>query len=233
MKLKQTTLALAAVVLFVGLAGAGEKAPTDTAAQDKESGWQKLFDGESLQGWNSWRTKKPLTGDGWTAKDGVLTLNKGGGDIYTAQAFENYELSLWWRTEGNSGILIRVNPEAKGAIYSVAPEVQVNTSMGDSKTSTAALYDIYAVTGKKVFHPNSWNHVLIRMVDGEGTHYFNGEKIYTYKIGSDDWNERIANSKWRNAKNFAGTAKGHIGLQDHGAKVMFRDIKIRELESKK
>jgi len=228
MKLTLAHTFVALAILFPAVAAtAAEKAP----AQQKQDGWKALTHGDSLAGWNSWKTKKTLTAGGWTAKNGVLTLKKGGGDIYTAEAFENFELTLEWKTQGNSGILIRVNPEAGGPIYNVAPEMQVDRSMGSSKTSTGALYDIYPVEGKKVFHADGWNTVRIRMVNGEGVHWFNGEKVYSYKIGSDDWNKRIAGSKWRDKKNFAGTAKGHIGLQDHGAEVSYRNIKIREIKA--
>jgi cytochrome c553 len=198
--------------------------------KEKAEGWKLLFDGKSAIGWNSWRTKKPLGLGKWIVEDGVLSLTKGGGDIYTKEAFENYELVLEWKTSGNSGILIRVDPQAGGAIYSVAPEMQVDRRMGKSKTATAALYDIYPVEGKQQIHSDGWNTVRIRMVNGEGTHWFNGHKVYSYKIGSDDWNQRIAKSKWRNKKGFGETAKGHIGLQDHGAKVSFRNMKIRVLD---
>lgn len=199
--------------------------------QERAEGWKLLFDGETVAGWNSWRTKSPLALDKWSVENGALTLQPGGGDIYTADAFENFELSLEWKTTGNSGILIRVNPRAGGAIYAVAPEMQINRGMGSSDTSTAALYDIYPVEGEKVIHADGWNHVRIRMVNGRGTHWFNGHQVYSYEIGSDDWNTRIAGSKWKNAKGFAATAKGHIGLQDHGAKVAFRNIKLRVLKS--
>ncbi len=207
-----------------------DASPNKLSDQEKADGWKLLFDGQSAAGWNSWRTKKPLDLGQWTVADGALKLGKGGGDIYTEQAFENFELELEWKTTGNSGILIRVNPKAGGAIYSVAPEMQIERRMGDSKTSTAALYDIYPVDGEKVIHADGWNKVRIRMVNGEGTHWFNDQQIYTYKIGSDDWNSRIASSKWKNSQGFAETAQGHIGLQDHGAQVSFRNIKIRVLE---
>lgn len=70
----------------------------------------------------------------------------------------------------------------------------------------------------------------IRLVNGEGTHWFNGHQVYSYTIGSEDWNSRIATSKWKNSKGFAETATGHIGLQDHGAAGSFRNVKIRVLE---
>ncbi|MFP6677740.1 MAG: DUF1080 domain-containing protein [Pirellulaceae bacterium] len=199
--------------------------------QEKADGWRLLFDGVTAEGWNSWRTKKSLELGKWIVADGVLTLEKGGGDIYTATPFENFELVLEWKTTGNSGILIRVNPEEGGAIYNVAPEMQIDRTVGDKDTSTGALYDIYPVGGENVVHPDGWNSVRIRIVNGEGTHWSNGHKVYSYKIGSDDWNKRIANSKWRNKKGFAETVAGHIGLQDHGAKVSFRNMKIRVLES--
>ena len=208
--------------------------PANTISKEEEAGgWRLLFDGKSAKGWNSWSTKEALELGQWVVADGALTLQKGGGDIYTTEAFENFELVLEWKTTGNSGVLIRVDPKAAGAIYSVAPEIQIERKMGDSKTATGALYDIYAVEGKKVIYPEGWNELRIRMVNGRGTHWFNGEQVYTYEIGSDDWNERIAQSKWRNKKGFAGTAKGHIGLQDHGASVSFRNVKIRDLDAGK
>ncbi|MEQ9409952.1 MAG: DUF1080 domain-containing protein [Fuerstiella sp.] len=202
----------------------------ELTSQEKADGWKLLFDGKSAAGWNHWPTKKSLELGKWVVEDGALTLNAGGGDIYTSEAYENFELVLEWKTTGNSGILIRVDPTADGPIYGVAPEMQIEPKLGDRKTSTAGLYDIYAAEGNNVIHPDSWNRVRIRMVNGKGTHWFNGNKVCSYTIGSDDWNERIANSKWKNKKGFAETAKGHIGLQDHGATVSFRNIKIRVLQ---
>jgi hypothetical protein len=181
-------------------------------------------------GWCSWNTKKPLELGKWVVADGALTLGRGGGDIYTEEAFENFELELEWKTTGNSGILIRVNPAAGKAIYDVAPEMQIERRTGDSKTAAAALYDIYSAEGEQLIHPDGWNKVRIRLVNGEGTHWFNGHQVYSYKIGSDDWNSRIQASKWKNSKGFAETAKGHIGLQDHGNGVSFRNIKIRPVK---
>jgi hypothetical protein len=57
----------------------------------------------------------------------------------------------------------------------------------------------------------------------------NGVKYFEYEIGSADWNERLAKSKFANMPGFAKAAKGHICLQDHGNEVAFRNIKIRVL----
>lgn len=206
--------------------------PNTLTAKEKSEGWQLLFDGKSAAGWMSWKTKKALELDKWVVEDGALTLKSGGGDIYTAEAYENFELSLEWKTKGNSGILIRVDPEAGGPIYKVAPEMQIERSKGKKSTDAGGLYALYdiAVEGEKKIDPDGWNEVRIRLVNGKGTHWFNGQKVAEYEIGSDEWNERVAKSKFAKWEGFAETAKGHIGLQDHGAEVAFRNVKIRVIK---
>ena len=61
----------------------------------------------------------------------------------------------------------------------------------------------------------------------------NGTKYVEYEIGSADWNEKVAKSKFGKFPDFAKAAKGHICLQDHGNEVAFRNIKIRELPTEK
>lgn len=202
-------------------------------AEEKTAGWELLFDGKTGTNWNNWKTKKPLELGTWVVEEGQLTLKgKGGGDIYTTKAYENYELTLEWKTKGNSGILIRVNPESKGPIYKVAPEMQIERSTGKKSTDAGGFYGLYEVDceGDKKINPDGWNTVKIRLVNGKGTHWFNGVKVVEYEIGSDDWNAKVAKSKFKNWEGFAETAKGHIGLQDHGAQVSFRNVKIREVK---
>ena len=205
--------------------------------KEKKEGWKLLFDGKTMNGWNTWRTKKAVATDKWVVKDGMMTLTKGGGDIYTAEPYENYELYLEWKTQGNSGILIRVDPSTKGPIYGVAPEVQIIPDGPKSLKSTSAggLYALYEMKVKeKKINPKGWNSVRIRLVDGKGTHWFNGLKVYEYQIGSDEWKARVKTSKFKKkVDTFGMTAKGHIGLQDHGQSVSFRNVKIRVLESDK
>jgi hypothetical protein len=212
-----------------------QETPVNTLTeQEKTEGWRLLFDGSSLDGWMSWRTKQPLVEGKWKIVDGALTLaEKGGGDIYTAEPFENFEFSVEWKTTGNSGLFIRVDPAAKGAIFSVAPEVQVERSMGTGSTSAGGLYALYEIEGEKVLHPDDWNEYRIKMVDGHGIHYLNGVKLYEYTIGSDDWKARVAKSKFKGkADVFGMKSKGHIGFQDHGNRVAFRNVKIRPMPVK-
>lgn len=221
------TIACAIAVVLSPLASGEENSLTDA---EKKEGWKLLFDGKSAAGWSSWKTKKPLELGAWVVEEGALTLSKkGAGDIYTTEAFENFDLSLEWKTKGNSGILIRVDPAAGGPIYKVAPEMQIERSKGKKSTDAGGLYALYpiAVEGEKTIHPDGWNTVRIRLVDGKGTHWFNGQKVAEYEIGSEGWKAKVAASKFAKWKGFAETEKGHIGLQDHGAQVSFRNVKIK------
>ncbi|MEM7392599.1 MAG: DUF1080 domain-containing protein [Verrucomicrobiota bacterium] len=231
--MKQIKFLLLALGLGFGGAVTAEEPNRLTDAEEK-AGWQLLFDGKTLEGWNSWKGREALKEGAWAVKDGALSLTKrGGGDIYTAGAYENYELVLEWKTEGNSGIMIRVDPTIKGAIWHAAPEMQVNRENNPKalgSTSAGGLYALYEIEGpEKTIHPDGWNKVRIKMNNGKGEHWFNGKKIYEYQIGSDDWNARVQKSKFRKYPGFAKTAKGHIGLQDHGKPVSYRNIKLRAL----
>ncbi|MBT3470718.1 MAG: DUF1080 domain-containing protein, partial [Opitutae bacterium] len=120
-----------------------------TDAEDKE-GWKLLFDGKSTEGWIRWGSHKPLDKTSkWKVKDGALTITgKGAGDIYTKEAFENYELEMEWMSKGNSGILFRVDPSHKGAIWNKAPEMQVNRENNAKNlrsTSAGGLYQLYNI----------------------------------------------------------------------------------------
>jgi hypothetical protein len=203
--------------------------------QEKADGWKLLFDGKTLTGWNSWKTKKQVVAGKWTVTDGALSLGgKGGGDLYTADPYEHYELTLEWKTSGNSGIFIRVNPAVKGAIYGPAPEVQVMPDHEKALRSTDAggLYALYEIQGEsKVIHKDGWNTVRIRIVNNKGTHWLNGQKLYEYEIGSEDWTKRLMASKFKKNPTFGTYANGHIGFQDHGHGVAFRNIKIRVLNA--
>ena len=59
----------------------------------------------------------------------------------------------------------------------------------------------------------------------------NGISYYYFKIGDEEWNKRVAKSKFAKYARFGKAKKGHICLQDHGNPVSFRNIKIREFSA--
>jgi hypothetical protein len=62
-------------------------------------------------------------------------------------------------------------------------------------------------------------------------HHMNGRILFSFQIGTDEWNEMVEASKF-NDPPFASTLSGHIGLQDCGDWVAFRNIMIRKPDSR-
>ena len=94
-----------------------------------------------------------------------------------------------------------------------------------------SLYDLIAADPKTVNPAGQWNTCGIKVVDGKATISMNGKVVVTYTHWTPEWDEMVANSKF---KNFPGWTEGidkigFIGLQDHGYTVWFRNVKIREL----
>src|SRR5439155_12740159 len=101
---RRIRLALSLVAALAPV-GAGA-APNQLTAEEKASGWQLLFDGQTTHGWHSFK-KETFPAKGWIVEDGWLYgLGKGGGDILSDAAFEQFELQWEWKqtSGGNSGV---------------------------------------------------------------------------------------------------------------------------------
>lgn len=196
----------------------------------------KLFDGKTTNGWHLYLKSGP---GAWKVVDGALQLDpkaEDQGDLVTDKEYENYELSLSWKIAegGNSGIIFGVREDAAyGATYLTGIEMQVLDDKGaeDNKKANhlaGSLYDLKAPSSPAK-PAGEWNKVKIRKDHGHITFWMNGKQTIDVTIGSPEWQELIAKSKFKNWKAFATFPKGHIALQDHGAVVSFKDIKIKEL----
>ena len=200
-----------------------------------ESGWVNLFDGKTLAGWKSY-SGKPI-GSQWVVEDGALHLTGGGGgDLVTDKEFQDFELQFQWKVSpgANSGVMYRVRLGDK-APYLSGPEYQVlddskHRDGGNPKTSAAALYGLIAGSNRELKPVGEWNSSTIVLKGNHVEHWLNGRKVVETDIGTDGWNSMIADSKFKDWKQFGGSKKGLICLQDHGDKVWFRDLKIRELK---
>ena len=217
--------------------------------QINEKEWESLFDGSTLNGWHRFNRKGVALI--WTAKDGVLTfdpsLRPEGDyvhDLVTDKVFKSFQLSIEWNISegGNSGIFWGVQEgESHNKPYSTGPEIQVldNERHPDAKANpkfhqAGALYDLVQPS-KDVCKPaGEWNQVLLTIDydKNEGSVELNGTKIVEFPLRGEEWDALVANSKFNddcNFKRFGKFRTGKIGLQDHGDKVSFRNIKIREL----
>jgi hypothetical protein len=57
----------------------------------------------------------------------------------------------------------------------------------------------------------------------------NGVKLLEYELWSPDWEARVKASKFGKMPLYGRVKRGHIVLQEHGAQVSYRNIKIKPL----
>lgn len=227
----KTSILFALVALLGSFAGAQEK----TATQD-DDGTEVLFDGTDLSQWRGYGDEK--VGAGWKIVDGTLMFDgeSGGGDIVTKESYDNFELTFEWKVSkaANSGIMYRVSL-GDPAPYFSGPEFQIldDSAHGDGKnelTSAGALYAMYAPQGKSLKEVGQWNTAKIVLNGNHVEHWLNGTQVVEAELHSDDWNEKLAASKFRNWKKFGKNESGHIAFQDHGDQVWYRNIRIKRIE---
>ena len=109
-----------------------------------------------------------------------------------------------------------------------------NTCHPDTKYKTHRAGDLYDMIETKYVTVNpagEWNKVRIIINNGETEFWLNGYKVVEFTMFDDNWNNMIANSKFKDWEQFAQTAKGHICLQDHGDVVWYRNIRIKSFDT--
>ncbi|WP_434036690.1 3-keto-disaccharide hydrolase [Formosa sp. 4Alg 33] len=228
---------------FASLVGCGDGTPKDNVLTDaeKSDGWKLLFDGTSTDGWRGYQSDEMPAS--WKVIDGTLMTEGAGseklGDIVTTEKYENFDLKLEWKLEpeGNSGVLYHINEDPSlAATYYSGPEYQIIDDLGfpggvTPYNSTGADYAMTpADESQKVLNPiNTWNTTRIVFDHGKVTHYLNGKKIVEFTSGDAAWNENIQKRKWKNYPAYGKSKTGFIGLQDHGSKIWFKNIKLKEL----
>jgi hypothetical protein len=217
---------------------AAEDAKINTlTAAEKADGWKLLFNGLDLGGWHNF--KREGVRPGWQVKDGALVCvdPHDAGDIVTTDKFGWFELQLDYNISvgGNSGIMFHVTDEG-GAAWATGPEFQLEDNKeAKDPVRCGWLYALYQPpddpkTGKPLDATKpagEWNHIRLLLSPAKCEHEINGVKYLEYVLGSEDFNHRVAKSKFSKMPLFAKADSGYIALQgDHG-QVSFRNIKIR------
>lgn len=229
-------------LVFLGTVSCTSQAQNNTlSSKEKSEGWTLLFDGQSTEKWRGYN-KENFPEKGWVVEDGALTVvpGEGGGDIITRKKYGDFILKLEWKvTKGaNGGIFYRAIEQPTQPIYWSAPEVQVldnknhpDANRGENGNRKAgSLYDLIPAQPQNANPYGEWNSVKI-VVDGSSVeHWQNGEKVVDYELWTNKWYKMLRDSKFQSHPEFGDAREGYIGLQDHGNRVSFRNIKIKELK---
>jgi Domain of Unknown Function (DUF1080) len=186
--------------------------------------WKPLFNGKDLTGWQA----VDGTTASWKTEAGMLYCSGGGGGwLSTSDQFANFELELQFRIPpgGNSGVFLRAPHEGNPAFAGM--EVQI---LDDADPEYAELQpfqycgSLYGIAAPKVRvskTADAWQSLHIEC---------NGRKV---RITLND--TLIVDTNLDDHKDQEGPhpgikrASGYIGLQNHGTRLDFRHIRLREL----
>jgi len=243
--MKKLTIILLALIVITACKNKQKKSvATDVKKANvvqKDTAWNVLFDGKNFDNWHGYNADSMYSE--WTIKDSAMVFTPGkygGKNIITKKEYTDFVLSLEWKISeaGNSGIFWGVFEDSKyKEAYQTGPEIQVldNKRHADGKTDVhraGALYDMVAPKHDVVKPAGEWNKCVIKIdyKNNIGVVTINGTEIESFSVKGPKWDAMVAHSKFATWDGFGKHHTGHIGLQDHGNKVWYRNIKIKRLD---
>ena len=198
-----------------------------TAGADTHKGWHEL---SNLESWVD-GSGKPVSAGSWVVVEGILQLTgKGGGDLYSAKEYGDFELIFDWKIapKGNSGLKYRVRQyggRMLGCEYQIYDDGKPDRIPG--KGSTGSLYALFAPDPERELKPlDEFNASRIIVHGSRIEHWLNGRKIVSVTVGSPAWDEHVSASKFSQVPGFSRNRFGRIMLTDHGSEAWYRNFHI-------
>ena len=214
-------------MIFV-LAAAGTLSAQDTGAGgvskgEIKEGFKSLFDGKSIDGWQGATT-------GYVVEDGNLVCLKGG-KLMTEKEYADFifRFDFKLQPDGNNGVGIRTPLDKNPAYHGMEIQIIDNSAEKFQKLKPYQFHgSIYGVVAaKKGFMnpPGQWNSEEI-VADGSRVKVTLNDTV----IVDADLKEFAENAPDGQAHPGLQNEKGFIGFLGHGARVEFRNIRIKELD---
>jgi hypothetical protein len=198
-----------------------------------------LFNGRDLTGWKGLVDNPPARAkhsadelakaqskadqsmrEHWSVQDGILTFDGKGASICTQRDYGNFELLADWKIQagGDSGIYLRGSPQVQIWDTTHEPYFKLGADKGSGAFWNNKLHPRFPLV--KADKPiGEWNTFRIRMVGDKVTVRLN-DAVVTDQVTMENY--------WERDKSIYAT--GPIELQNHGTKLQFKNLFIRELE---
>ena len=227
---------------------AGEESDYDKAniksyldKMPKDKGFVSMFNGKNLEGWQgmlldgnpiaiaklSEKDKAKAQADAdkkmlenWSVKDGMIVFSGKGHNLVSTKKYKDFEMIVDWliTKEGDSGIYLRGTPQVQ--IWDMS-RVDVGAQVGSGglyNNNKDNVRDPLKVADNPV---DEWNTFRITMIGENVTVYLNGELVVDNVKMDNYWDRSIPIF-----------SEGTIELQAHGNQLLFRDIYVREINTK-
>lgn len=247
-------------LVFVIISGCKDKKDNDNinklTQEEKDAGWELLFDGKTLNGWKILGRSKDEKPSQWIVENGTIKKVKDedvipnadaeqiNGDLMTIETFDNFELYFEWKLTagGNCGIKYNVSEEFSmkygSSHHALGWEYQELDDMnkkyqGEYKLKpsqyTASLYDMIPAKNAPLKPVGKFNQSRIIINGNHGEHWLNGVKVVEFEFGTEEFQRLFEKSKYHKYPGFEKKRKGHIVITDHHDNSWHRNIKIRRI----
>ena len=209
--MRTTLRTLAACMIGVSLTAACVRAD--------EPKWVSLFDGKTLDGWESFELQGKGTSK-WEVVDGSMVGSGKASMLFSPLGhYKNFRFKaeIKINDHGNSGMYVRI--PAKKATFSDGYEIQINSTHGDP-IKTGSIYTFVHVY-KQLVPPNTWFTQEVEVVNKN----YRGAVVPHIKV----WvNGELLYEFLDHTKAFS---EGYFAFQQHdpGSKVEIRRVEVMEL----
>lgn len=207
------------LLLAVVGAWSGTMASTAHSAE-----WVPLFNGQDLSGWKA--VDGPLSS--WKVEDGLLYCSGGGGGwLSTDKQYANFEIELEFRVPsgGNSGVFLRAPRQGNPAFAGMEVQVLDDAAKEYEKLQPfqycGSLYGVAAPKIRVSKPAGEWQKMHITCAGRNVKVVLNGTP--TVDADLDRHPEKEAEHPGIKRD------KGYVGLQNHGTRLDYRNIRLREL----
>ena len=184
------------------------------ASEEEKDGFVSLFNGNDLSGWKVMGNPKAYGVDNGT----IVCYGKKGDHLRSDKKYENFILRFEYKISkgGNNGVYVHC-PDF-GRQSRVGGEIQVFDSYGKKpdNVSCASLYDVFAPNVNACKPPSEWQSMEVTFIWPHLKVIHNGQLVQDVDVTTHE------RSKYR-------TRYGYIGIQDHGDKAWYRNIRIKDL----
>jgi hypothetical protein len=202
--------------------------------QEKKDGWRLLFDGRTLDGWQTSSQQPSKTG----VEEGALNPHGCGGYMLIhKEQWENFKLALDFKLSKacNSGVFLRTSPLTPRPGKDVGfngLEIALDDTATAGYTDTGALYDLSKPTKNALRPLGEWNQLEITADKSVIEVKLNGEQVNRIDLDKfTDKNLRPDGTPHKFDVVYKDhPRRGYIGLQDHGSNCWFKNIKLKKLD---